>query len=304
MTSGLSSAIAACLIWGTVFIAPLFLPNYTPSEIATGRFFCYGLISCLFLYQWKAKVTRAVYFAAIYAAFLCVFGFYMLLYCIQNTNPAIAALLLGLAPVTISLYGNYRRNEQGYRHLLAPLSIILTGLLLTNLPKLYEHTIPQNYLWGLLAGFVSLFCWTQYTVENALFLKKNREITPFQWTALCGVVGMFWAALFFFILPGQSSLVEAHSTQEILSFVIISAILGVVCSWLACFLWLRACAKLPVTLAGQLSVLETVFGLLFACLCDRELPSIMEVCGVILLLTGVLWSIKIGQDQRYALNRS
>jgi len=49
-------------------------------------------------------------------------------------------------------------------------------------------------------------------------------------------------------------------SPELSAFFIGSAILGLLCSWVGAWLWNRASLHLPVSLAGQLTIFETIFG--------------------------------------------
>jgi drug/metabolite transporter (DMT)-like permease len=71
-----------------------------------------------------------------------------------------------------------------------------------------------------------------------------------------------------------------------------SAVLGVLCSWLGSFLWNRACLHLPVSLAGQLTIFETLFGISFVYIFEQRFPPTMEFLGICFLLTAILYGIR------------
>jgi drug/metabolite transporter (DMT)-like permease len=80
---------------------------------------------------------------------------------------------------------------------------------------------------------------------------------------------------------------------EVQSFVIGSLTLGFFSTWLGMFLWNKGSSSLPVSFAGQLTIFETIFGLLFVFLIDNRLPSWIEFGGATLMLSGVIVSINI-----------
>ncbi|MEO5734247.1 MAG: EamA family transporter, partial [Rubrivivax sp.] len=43
--AGIAFALAAGLMWGLVFVAPLLLPEYPPALLAFGRYLAFGLIA-------------------------------------------------------------------------------------------------------------------------------------------------------------------------------------------------------------------------------------------------------------------
>ncbi|WP_158081003.1 EamA family transporter, partial [Pelomonas sp. KK5] len=45
MLKGLLYALAAGLMWGLVFVAPLLLPDYPAAMLAVGRYLAFGLIA-------------------------------------------------------------------------------------------------------------------------------------------------------------------------------------------------------------------------------------------------------------------
>ncbi len=75
-------------------------------------------------------------------------------------------------------------------------------------------------------------------------------------------------------------------------FLLGSATLGLLCSWVGAFLWNKASLHLPVSLAGQLTIFETIFGVLFFYLLTMTLPSTIEVIGIIILLAAIIYGIR------------
>lgn len=76
-------------------------------------------------------------------------------------------------------------------------------------------------------------------------------------------------------------------------FLVGCAILGVLCSWLGSMLWNMGSQKLPISLAGQLTIFETIFGLLFVYLLELSLPTPLEFIGITVILAGVLLSMHL-----------
>ena len=54
MLAGLLFGIAACAIWGLIYIIPILLPEYSPILISSARYTIYGL-ACLFLVPMQLK---------------------------------------------------------------------------------------------------------------------------------------------------------------------------------------------------------------------------------------------------------
>jgi drug/metabolite transporter (DMT)-like permease len=80
---------------------------------------------------------------------------------------------------------------------------------------------------------------------------------------------------------------------ELLRFILWSLIMGLAGAWLATLLWMIASKRLPLALAAQLIVAETIFGLIFGFLFEQRLPTLAEAGGSTLQLAGVGLAIAI-----------
>jgi drug/metabolite transporter (DMT)-like permease len=70
------------------------------------------------------------------------------------------------------------------------------------------------------------------------------------------------------------------------------AALGILCSWLSAFLWNKASLHLPVSLVGQLTLFETLFGLLFVYTLEQHLPPQMEFFGIVFMVAAIAYAIR------------
>jgi drug/metabolite transporter (DMT)-like permease len=298
MTAGIIYALAACFVWGIVFIIPLILYEFSSIEISAGRFGFYGMVSLALLARDKflggGDYKKSTWLSASYFSFLWIFGFTLLVLSTRYSSAAMCALIFGIGPITIAFYGNWLRKEQSFRSLAIPSAFILLGLFLTNCPKLIEHETPQNYLLGILFGFLALACWSQYAVANAVYLKNNPDIAPASWATLMGITAFGWMTALYVVywyFFGSPVIIETFKEHWI-PFVIGCLFLGFATSWLGSYFWNRACLLLPVSLAGQLSVFETIFGIAFVCLMEGNFPLPIESFGIAMLLMGVLLGVQ------------
>ena len=54
MLIGVFFGIAACMIWGCVYVAPLILPDYSPVHIAMMRYLVFGMLAAgLAVPEWR-----------------------------------------------------------------------------------------------------------------------------------------------------------------------------------------------------------------------------------------------------------
>ncbi len=301
MFKGVAFALGACCIWGLIFVIPQFIEGFSFIEIVLGRYFFYGFISAFFLL--KAKLKRSFSFPlsiwarAFLFSFLTTIGYYTcVVLSLHYTTPAICALVLGISPISIAFYGNWKQRECSFKTLIFPSCLILLGLFVINAPHFKESVSPSIYIEGLALGFMALIAWTYYAVANAHFLKLHKEMASSDWATILGFttlllvafVGIFCAIFFKEQLPIQKYLTI---TPALTTFLIATATLGLLCSWVGTFFWNKASLYLPISLAGQLVIFETIFGLIFICLLDKRIPPKMECFGIALLLGAIVYGI-------------
>ena len=69
--------------------------------------------------------------------------------------------------------------------------------------------------------------------------------------------------------------------------------IGLFASWLGTLCWNEASQRLPTALAGQLIVFETLAALTYALLLRGTVPSPLTGAGVLLLVAGVVWALRV-----------
>lgn len=63
--------------------------------------------------------------------------------------------------------------------------------------------------------------------------------------------------------------------------------------------WNVASQSLPVALAAQLIVSETAFGVIGGLVVHGRWPTVMEVAGIVILLIGVVLSVRIFYERQF-----
>jgi|688.fasta_scaffold03461_24 drug/metabolite transporter (DMT)-like permease len=299
MMKGIFYALAACAIWGLIFVIPQFMSGFAAIEIVLGRHFFYGLISSLIFIQANLRerwhYPKSVWVRALYFSLISTVGYYSFaVLALRYASPAITTLILGISPVAIAFYGNWQQKETSFKNLMIPSLLILTGLAFINIPYLGQGS---TYVLGLAFSVLALAAWSWYVVANSRFLKNNPQIPSNQWSTLVGVATLVWVLLFGVILfiffrkhlhPEKFLQLD----QELIHFLLGSAILGLLCSWVGAFLWNKASLLLPVSLAGQLTVFENLFGIIFIYIANRCLPSFFEGVGICIMFAAILYGIR------------
>lgn len=300
MLKGILFALSACFIWGLIFIIPQFMSSYSPIEIALGRYCFYGVVSLMFLLKARLKgfcsYSLSVWVKALLLSFLS--GYYLwVILAIRYTSPEICALILGTSPIVIAFYGNWQQKEGNFKLLILPSILILIGLGMINAPHVIMTSSPAGYGIGLICSFIALMSWSFYVVWNSRFLKNNSHVVSDDWATMQGVTTFFWSIVCGIIYSAfywnEMDVQKYFSgNEDSIRFLMGCGTLGLFCSWVGAFLWNKASIYLPVSLAGQLMIFETIFGVIFVYLLDQRLPPLMESAGILLLLGAVIYGIR------------
>lgn len=310
MFKGTFYGIAACFIWGLIFILPDLMVGYDSFEIALGRHFINGSISVLLITLQGGFSLKtfppSIWAKAFIFALIVNIGYYTcLVMAVKFASPAIAALIVGVSPIIIAFYGNWLEKECSYGKLIFPSLLILTGLLLINLPLFFDEEQDVDkpfYILGILGAVFSMLAWSWYVVTNSRFLKSNPEISAQDWSTVIGVCTFIWAIGLG--IAYESWLGAEHWDKFIApspllwNYLAGCAILGIMCSWFGTFLWNKASTLLPVSFAGQITIFETIFGLLFFYLLKQESPPPFELAGASLMLLAIFYGINTFATQQ------
>ncbi|WP_120966533.1 DMT family transporter [Comamonas sp. lk] len=302
LVSGSVFALAACALWGAIFLVPTLLPEFSPLQITFGRFVLYGVVAlCIFLPQaarllpklrkadvrhliWLALTGNIIYFALVATS-------------VQWIGMAITSLIVGLVPVMVPLLGRKTSGAVPLKSLLAPMALILAGIVLINAHALSGEAAsnqqPGRYLLGVVMAVLAVICWSRYALDNTRYLAQSR-FNGTQWSTLWGLaVGLISAllwALLWLVSPGDAA--PAIPAQRWQMFWLLNLAVAIFSSWLGNWMWNAASQRLPITLVGQLLVFETLFALAYHFIHVRRLPQLTELAPMLLILAGIAWSLQ------------
>jgi drug/metabolite transporter (DMT)-like permease len=293
---GVACATLACALWGFPFLAPKLLNNIHPLLLTTGRYGVYALMALLLAVpRWTS--TSALIFGphgkvALGLSVMSNTVYYTLLSAaVQWTSPAVVGVIIGTLPVWVSMIG--RERDAPIAPLLLPLGLIASGIALINWQAL--HNLPAHlnttFFAGVVCACAATACWTAYSVLNSRYLKLHRDIGQFDWT---NVLAFSAAAPLVIALPllwwWQPSAFALGNRW--VTFLWMSALLGIGASWAATYLWNAASRALPTTLTGQLIVIETVFVLIFGFAYDARWPNTQEWLAMAFCISGVVMAVR------------
>jgi drug/metabolite transporter (DMT)-like permease len=307
MLIGVVAALLAALAWSLNFIVPFVIGEYSIFDIALFRFLISGLLAFAYLvFKWKTVrdlrlgdwlisfalglIGYLVYFQALAAA-----AFY--------AGPVIAPAFLALVPVVLAIAGNLRQPTIAWRHLAFPFALASFGLLLVNWSTFDRATIGEapSLQIGIPLAILAAACWIWFGLFNQSALARRPHMDAGVWTALI----MTGASLGMLAFVPVGLLLNVFASSRLglgwnvaASLYIWGTVLALTASLGGALAWTFASQRLPVALSAQLITMETVFGTMLGLLVRRRWPTLVEGVGVVVLLAGVVTTIRIFHGRR------
>jgi drug/metabolite transporter (DMT)-like permease len=308
--AGTLFALAAGLMWGLVFVAPLMLPEYPAALLSVSRYLAFGLI-VLPLAWWDrarlAQLTRADWTLALQLSLVGNLIYYLCLAAaIQRAGGPLPTMIIGTLPVVIAITSNLRDHARDGRlpwmKLLPSLLLIAVGIACVNQVELARLRADPaadlgRYLSGALLAVGAVVCWTWYPIRNADWMRAHPDRSATAWATAQGLATLPLAAIGFALFWGwnaaSGSALPMPFGPTPLLFVGLMAALGLLASWLGTLCWNGASQRLPTTVVGQLIVFETLAALAYAYAWRREMPGAITLAGIALLVAGVLMALRV-----------
>lgn len=291
---GVISGIGANLCWTLAVTVPLLMPGVDVPTLTAGRYLLLGGISALLLLQGeRPRLQARDWGVALSLALTGNVGYYLLFAsAIRLADAPTTAIILSALPVSVAVAGNLHRAEYRWHALAVPLRVTASGIALTNIDAFHHiHTGGNTWWAGIACAFGAMGSWTLYAIWNADYVARRPRMSASSWSS---VVGFATLPLAILTLPWTLRR-AARPGFDWIGFLLGSILLGLIASWLATLLWNRASAKLPVSLAGQLIVIESGGDLVLAHLLTATTPRPLEIAGYILSMTGVLFTLRLAR---------
>lgn len=309
MWIGTLYALAAGLMWGLVFVAPLLVPDYPATLLSFGRYLAFGLIALPLAWLDRARLrrlTRADWRDALALALVGNLLYYLCLAgAIQHAGAPLPTMVIGTLPVVIALASNHRNARRDgrlpWRRLAPSLALIATGIALVNQAELAVLRADPDadlgrYALGALLAVGAVACWTWYPLRNADWLRAHPDRSPRTWATAQGVATLPLAVVGY---AGFCAVTAVSGTDfalpfgpQPLRFVALMCAIGLFASWLGTLCWNEASQRLPTTIAGQLIVFETLSALTYAFMLRGATPPPATLAGIALLVAGVMWALQ------------
>lgn len=212
-------------------------------------------------------------------------------FAVQLAGAAIPPVIIGTMPVFLAILANVRDRSVSWMALALPLALIAGGVGIVNVAtvRAADAADAASIMLGVLASLAALAIWIAYGLANAAVMRSADAPDGLQWTGLQGIGAAIGSLL---LLPLASfDLAEAAYASETTRFIVWAVVMGLAGSWFATWCWVVASRRLPLALAAQLIVAETVFGLAYGFLFEGRLPSPAEAIGATMQIAGVFFGI-------------
>jgi drug/metabolite transporter (DMT)-like permease len=322
MLTGILAGLGAGAFWGMTFVTPLMVPGFSSVDVTVGRFVACGLFSLLLFagrplagfftslfaglfrrrvagpsaqlgaWQWPT-LNQAL--AALGLSVLGYTGYYLLLVlAIQDAGAALPVLIIGTIPLWVMLLG----KPQALRWRALVPGVLLTAL---GMVLMMQATVdaaghgsadaPTGPVWrGVLYAVGAMASWTAFGLLNAAWLRRHPEVNSTDWANWLGIAAGVGALL----LWGWwgSDWASLWGREGFGMFVLVCTVTGIGSAWVAAVLWNMSSRRLSPSLAGQLIVSETVFGLIYTFAWSAQWPAAIQWAACVLFVLGILASIK------------
>ncbi len=310
LATGTLFALAAGLMWGLVFVAPLWLPAYPALLLSCARYLAFGLIALPLGWLDRrrlALLTRADWTEALKLAAVGNLLYYLCLAAaIQRAGGPLPTMIIGTLPVVIALASNRRNAVRDgalpWRRLAPSLALIAAGIACVNQVELQALRAdpqgdPRRYALGALLAVGAVACWTWYPIRNADWLRAHADRPPGTWATAQGLATLPLAAMGFAgFWAWQAAFGDAGFALPLgptpALFLGLMFAIGLFASWLGTLCWNEASQRLPTTVVGQLIVFETLSALAYAWGLRGRAPDALTLAGVALLVAGVLSALR------------
>lgn len=192
---------------------------------------------------------------------------------IQVSTVAIGLLTFSTFPVFVTFLEPYFFKEKIKLSDIAIAIVTFFGVLLV-IPKFeFGNNLTQGVLWGIVSGFT-------YAILSML----NRNYVKEYSSSVIAFYEQFVAAIvlipFLFL---QKPIFQLKDTLLLI-------LLGTVFTGISHSLFINGLKNIKTQVAGVISSLEPVYGIIFAAFLLREIPTLREILGGIIILGTVFYS--------------
>ncbi|WP_019832917.1 DMT family transporter [Sphingomonas sp. PR090111-T3T-6A] len=290
---GIACGVGAGALWGLVFLAPELVRDFTPLQLAIGRYLAYGVLSAaLIAPRWRtllAGLTRREWLSLAWLALAGNTLYYVLLsMAVQTGGIAMTSLVIGFLPVAVTIIGSRDRDAVALPALAPSLLLCAAGAVCIGWQAIAMPATRSTgtQITGLVCAIGALISWTAFAVGNSRCLARLDHVSVHDWNLLIGLVTGAQAVM----LVPVTLLIEPirHGAAAWLNFAGVSIGVAILASIVGNALWNRMSRLLPLTMVGQMILFETLFALVYGFLWEHRLPRPLEIGAFGLVVASVL----------------
>ncbi len=286
---GVAYGAGAGALWGLVFLAPVLLPAFNGLDMAVGRYLAYGLISLVLirprLRAIRGRLHRTDWLTLAGLALLGNTLYYVLLTtAVQTAGIALTTLIIGFLPVAVTVIGSRDHDAVPLVRLAPSLWLCAAGIACIGGQGVLGLANTAKGWLGMACAVGALASWTAFAVWNSRCLKRLDHISSDDWNLLTGLVTGAQALLL------SPALLFDHTRHTAIAWSQLAALsiaVALVASIAGNALWNRMSRLLPLTLAGQMILFETVFALLYGFIWEHRFPTLLETAAFACVVAGV-----------------
>lgn len=306
---GIACGAAAGAFWGLVFLTPELVRDFTPEQLAAGRYLAYGLFAAVLiaprLRHLLPRLGGREWWALTWLSLLGNTLYYVLLaQAVQRGGMAMTALVIGFLPVAVTLASRGGAGAVPLLRLMPSLLLGVAGIACVGYESLsaavsLSDDAPAMARPGALLGFAcavgALISWSIYAVANGRWLARRADLSAHDWSLLTGLATGAQALLLAvpaFLLTGSGAEAAAHTPEAWWRFIGVVTSVAILASIVGNAFWNRASRLLPSTMIGQMILFETLFALLYGFAWERRGPTLLETAAMVLVAASVLLSVR------------
>jgi drug/metabolite transporter (DMT)-like permease len=289
---GIACGVGAGALWGLVFLAPELARDFTPLQLAIGRYLTYGVIAAaLVSSRWRTlsrSITRRDWIALVWLSLAGNTFYYVLLsMAVQTGGIAMTSLVIGFLPVAVTIIGSRDKGAVPLAKLIPSLLLCAAGAACIGWQAIAAPASSDagRQILGLVCAIGALVSWTAYAVGNARYLARLDHVSVHDWNLLTGLVTGAQAVA---LMPMTIALEPLrHTATAWAQFAAVSIGVAISASILGNALWNRMSRLLPLTMVGQMILFETLFALLYGFLWEQRWPLPLEAAAFVLVVVSV-----------------
>ncbi|MFT8933263.1 MAG: DMT family transporter [Acetobacter syzygii] len=302
---GTLCGMGAGALWGLVFLAPELVRDFTPLELAIGRFLAYGIIAFVIIIpRWSILTSnlnkqdwRVLFWLSLFGNTL----YYVLLSkAVQSGGIALTSLVIGFLPVAVTIIGSRDKEAIPLIALFPSLLLCCAGAVCIGWQALKAPEATHQTSMGLLWSIAALLSWTTYAVGNSRSLARLSSVSIHDWNLL---VGLVTGAQAICLIP--VALFVGHLQHDLISwgrFVEVFTAVAIIASLFGNVLWNRMSRLLPLTMTGQMILFETLFALIYGFLWEHRWPHPIEVAAFSLIVCSVMTCVSVHRKHHREIN--